>query len=694
MRPARRVERTLEKLERMPCVEDHFDLEDELGHGGMGIVYRGTDRHLGRAVALKVLGEGHRNNAVFARRFLTEAQLGAQLEHPNIVPLYGLVATAKGHPAFVMKLVEGETMARYLQACGASVEASRTPPHDLLSRLERFLKVCDAVQYAHARGVIHRDLKPDNVMLGVHNEVYVMDWGVARLAENVPDGPADDASATPEIAPSTGSDASLTQSGDVFGTPGYMSPEQARAEPVSFATDQYALGAMLAEIVTLNPPRAGATIKQISEAVLELPIEIEPRFDPVPRELLAIIRKATSSRVSDRYESVDAFSADVRRFTRDESVHALPDPSWLRVWRRMKRRPVFVLGALLALVVVVTATTVTGLVRELGAHDRAASQSARMASLTASVGAAGRSLDTRFQRIELLVEGLAQSAAEILKRPPGKSVPPVTPASLAPPESPAARVDRYEQRVTFDSAVHVRSPNVSDADVRPILERFGDLEDALAKASARSAGDDEVLALSTEMQHAAAKEKARILWSDLAFEAGEVLVYPGNTFFPPDYDVRSRTWYVAARERHGHVWGAPYPDATSGKLIVPCSRSFQDDAGKLEGVAAAHVRLDDVLDLLSVRVDGFQWAALVDDQGDVVLSTKDRGVQLGAGINGNRDGRNNQREPFPFAQVRQAIVGRARDGLFHEDATLVVAQRLDTNGWTFAVVVDAAPYAF
>src|SRR6478736_324663 len=154
----------------------------------MGIVHRGRDRRLGRGVAIKVLGQRAATDGALLRRFVIEAQLGAQLEHPNIVPVYSLHATPEQNPAFVMRLVEGETMAAYLEACAKSRAESHAPPHDLASRLERFLKVCDAVDYAHARAVIHRDLKPENVMLGVHNEVYVMDWGIARIAsDDAPD---------------------------------------------------------------------------------------------------------------------------------------------------------------------------------------------------------------------------------------------------------------------------------------------------------------------------------------------------------------------------------------------------------------------------------------------------------------------------------------------------------------------------
>jgi len=151
-----------------------LDLAQEFGRGGVGTVHAALDRWRGRRVAVKLLSSIEHEQRV-DRRFILEAQLAAQLEHPNIVPFYELLVSREGAPALVMRLVRGQSMADYLASCAASPEASHTAPYDLPSRLERFLKICDAISYAHSRGVIHRDLKPDNVMLGTYNEVYVMD---------------------------------------------------------------------------------------------------------------------------------------------------------------------------------------------------------------------------------------------------------------------------------------------------------------------------------------------------------------------------------------------------------------------------------------------------------------------------------------------------------------------------------------
>jgi serine/threonine-protein kinase len=217
----------------MPAPEaraERLRLLGEIARGGMGAVLRGRDEDLGRDLAIKVLLERHVANPDLVRRFVEEAQIGGQLQHPGIVPIYELGAFADRRPYFAMKLVKGRTLAELL--------ADRGEPTEGLPRLLGiFEQVCQTVAYAHARGVIHRDLKPSNIMVGGFGEVQVMDWGLAKVLPR--GGVADDAGAgkVPDqetliaTARSGGdSDADLSHAGSVMGTPSYMAPEQARGE--------------------------------------------------------------------------------------------------------------------------------------------------------------------------------------------------------------------------------------------------------------------------------------------------------------------------------------------------------------------------------------------------------------------------------------------------------------------------------
>jgi len=252
--------------------------------------------------------------------------------------------------------------------------------------------------------VVHRDLKPANVMLGTYNEVYVMDWGVARVLDD-PLEPA-----PREARPAAVAAGALTQDGEVIGTPAYMAPEQARCEPVTPATDQYALGMLLAELVTLASPRRGSPRQQLAEALLGAAPVLAPRFDAaLPRELVAVIRKATTVLPEQRYASVAELAADVRRFVRDEAVSVLPDRRWIRIWRRVKRHPLIVLGTIVACLLLTSALAVLTLARELAARERSARESEHIFALTTAVDRTARSIDAQFHRVEQLLEGLGRS---------------------------------------------------------------------------------------------------------------------------------------------------------------------------------------------------------------------------------------------------------------------------------------------
>ena len=238
-----------------------FEVHGEIGRGGMGAVLRGRDPALGRDLAIKVLLAGRQGNADATRRFHEEAQIGGQLQHPGLVPVYEMGADSGGRPFFAMKLVDGQTLAALLK--------ERTSPADNLPRfLTIFEQVCQALAYAHARGVIHRDLKPANVMVGAFGEVQVMDWGLAGVrgqgGDAAVDGSVGTGGSTIHTA-RTESGGSESCAGSVMGTPAYMPPEQARGEidQLDARADVFGLGAILCEVLTGQPVFTGASVADI-----------------------------------------------------------------------------------------------------------------------------------------------------------------------------------------------------------------------------------------------------------------------------------------------------------------------------------------------------------------------------------------------------------------------------------------------
>jgi serine/threonine-protein kinase len=260
---------TSDALPPLEQTDDRYQLQGEIARGGMGVVLRGRDVHLGRDLAVKVLLEKYVDQPDIARRFLEEAQIGGQLQHPGVVPVYDL-GRFGDRPFFTMKLVKGQTLATLL--------CERTDPAQELPRLlDIAVKVAQTVAYAHAKGVIHRDLKPANIMVGAFGEVQVMDWGLAKvLAEG---DTADEARASrghqaPEdvttirTARSTGSAGTFggqTEAGALLGTLAYMPPEQANGDVALLdrRADVFGLGAILCEILTGKPPYEGRSSEEV-----------------------------------------------------------------------------------------------------------------------------------------------------------------------------------------------------------------------------------------------------------------------------------------------------------------------------------------------------------------------------------------------------------------------------------------------
>ena len=313
-------------------VGTRYQLLERVARGGMGVVYAALDATLGRRVALKVL-DAPIADGEFARRLNREARVLARLEHPGIVPVHDVGTLADGRVFYTMKFVEGQRLDKHVEAVTS-----------LPDRLRLFLRICDAVAFAHARGVLHRDLKPANVMVGAFGEVLVMDWGLAKILREQPTGePEEDPEVTIMQAPAAEPDpaaetqaSQATGQGTVLGTPGYMSPEQARGDVAHLdeRSDIFSLGALLRFLCAPPASRSASNPEWRRDKSLE-----------------AICAKATANNPGSRYSNVSELSADVSRYLDCMPVSARKETIFEKASRFYRRYtiPILLIAAYLVM---------------------------------------------------------------------------------------------------------------------------------------------------------------------------------------------------------------------------------------------------------------------------------------------------------------------------------------------------------
>ncbi len=385
-----------------------FALKGLHASGGLGEVFTARDTELNREVAVKRIKSHYADDPGSRSRFLSEATLTARLDHPGVVPVFGLVNDVRGRPCYAMRFIRGETLKdeidRYYgnQETGdrkqetdktGKTEAGETPspapapqgteavPRSVAFRqlLARFIATCQAIAYAHKKNIIHRDIKPANIMVGAFGETLVVDWG---LAKSLDDGPDFDRMMKAQAATgfrhdpdATDLPSHMTSAGTAVGTPAYMAPEQAAGDihTVGPRADVYSLGATLFVVLTGKPPVAGKNTIEVLEHVRRGAYEPAAVVNPeCPKPLDAIARKAMALRPEDRYATALELAADVERWLSDEPVSCYRDPALARLARWARRHPAQIAAAVSLLLAGVLAAVGIAVVYQQGEKQTAA----------------------------------------------------------------------------------------------------------------------------------------------------------------------------------------------------------------------------------------------------------------------------------------------------------------------------------
>lgn len=351
-----------------------YQLQGEIARGGMGVVLRARDKDLGRDLVIKVLAEKHKNNPNVIQRFLEEAQIGGQLQHPGIAPLYELGQFSDGRPFFSMKLIKGDTLASLL-----------LKRRDVFDERAKFLgifeQICQTVAYAHSRGVVHRDLKPANIMVGTFGEVQVMDWGLAKVI--LAGGVSDEQKLNNETeleflietrrsrtetefqsgSDSGGSAGSIeTNFGTALGTPAYMAPEQALGEvdKMDERSDVFGLGSILCEILTGYPPYVGKKVRRVLRLAKAADLEgcftrldecgSDDKLIQLTKQCLSVDRRQRPQDGNALNDQVSEYLESIETQLRDAQIQKVKDTERVAGERRRARLIVALAGSVLFMV--------------------------------------------------------------------------------------------------------------------------------------------------------------------------------------------------------------------------------------------------------------------------------------------------------------------------------------------------------
>jgi len=643
-----------------------------LGAGAMGEVHLVRDALLSREVAYKQLIASEKVSRDDEWRFISEVQITAQLDHPYIVPIYSLEVTERG-PAYTMKRIAGEDLKAWLKRLRSQDNGKAWKP-ELPLLLETFLKVCDAMAFAHSRGIVHRDLKPANIMIGPYHEVYIMDWGIARpFGESAKDYLFE----TQEKA-------------QVIGTPRYMSPEQVRGanQHLDGRSDLFALGLILFEILSLQPAYQAPSISELLDKVRQAALSpLEPVHPfPVARELRAMVRKATALKRAHRYAGVAELAEDLRRYLNGEAVLAEPDLWWQKTVRQFKRHRVLALSGLLLVVLLSGLATTWNLWQRQQALQMAQVREQQRTQLFARVMAQGQSVDRQLLLTQRSLHILAGHSTQALQH----GSPLEAPYYIENRPDFYARIpnpffsEHYQNRLSLDWSGFSNAYQVSEAELKPQLKVLNGLHGIHRQIMLKTVTGGSPYA--GDAKKLLAEEGVPLMFTNIVTKEGAYQFYPAIQYNTPNYDPRQRPFYLQALNTRDIQCGKAYLDRLTGSLL-PCSLAIYDRHAEFLGTVSVDMQFKYLARhyLALPEAPAIQDSFLLNARGEVIVKASDQNQKI---VKQDKIHTGYELQKLPIQSLQAAIARQEKAGLIETPEQIVMFRQLNFQHWYFVTTVD------
>ena len=656
-----------------PPLEQVYERTEEVGAGGQARLYRGLDLHLRRQVAVKSLREEQGKDPELRGKFVSEAMITAQLDHPAIVPVHGIHRDKNGNLHLAMKLINGRPFQSYLADLVRHYEhegfSAREEQRSLNYRLEVFLSICDALEYAHNRNIMHCDLKPENIMIGEYHEAYLMDWGLARRIDD------------PKFDPKHWESPSV-----ITGTPRFLSPEAVRGEHCDQRADIYAMGLILYEVVTLHFAYDGKdyrdTINRIRRGEMR---PVTHRFGyPIPVDLRKIILKAAAWDKEKRYKTVGDLSADLRKFIRGDEVSANPDGFFGRLVRAAYRHRRLMFITTLVMVALGAVAVSFALYKQARADmiEKARSEfrnrrDRELGRVLDSAIGVSRTFDRRIASLEHDLTGITTNALLLLNsevRAPARE-PIYSRAKLSRGEVPPTMVNApgFGYEIDINHIVYQIAPGAAPANCEDRVRRLAMLRPVFLRALIESRQD------SSFTEHNLPFLKQRIINSGaplidvyLGFRDGLFVLYPCSKILPENFDHRQRPWYKermdGSHATAAAMWGSLYL-SVDGDVMLPCTLPMIDAQGNFLGVAAIDVSVKKLVKSLRGMGNSGKYLlekTIVDAGGSVVVDIDEKFLAASNRSDGSVD-KNNRRLKYKDMPLFGSIKSRRNGVIMREE---------------------------